>query len=87
MTSQQKQRQWFEMTDYLPVYKSMYYQASRNGLPNDIPASLINDKKSSIPVGASLPSQMKQFSELSSIFYNNEISSSQFLDDIYKIAE
>lgn len=85
MTTQIKQRQWIEMTDHLPVFKNMYYQASRNGLPDDIPVSLINGKKSSIPVGAALPSQMKLFSELSNTFYNGGFSSNQFLSEIYNI--
>ncbi|MBA9085212.1 ABC-type glycerol-3-phosphate transport system substrate-binding protein [Fontibacillus solani] len=87
MTTQIKQRQWIEVTDHLPVFKNMYYQASRNGLPDDIPISLINGKKSSIPVGAALPSQMKLFSELSNTFYNGGFSSNQFLSEIYNINE
>ncbi|SDE77649.1 arabinogalactan oligomer / maltooligosaccharide transport system substrate-binding protein [Fontibacillus panacisegetis] len=87
MTTQIKQRQWIEVTDHLPVFKNMYYQASRNGLPDDIPVSLINGKKSSIPVGAALPSQMKLFSELSNTFYNGGFSSNQFLSEIYNINE
>ncbi|MNN87906.1 hypothetical protein D3C81_2055220 [compost metagenome] len=75
------------MTDHLPVFKNMYYQASRNGLPNNVPASLIKGKKSSIPVGAALPAQMKLFSELSNTFYNGGYSSSEFLNEIYNISE
>ncbi|MNE76228.1 hypothetical protein D3C80_1724540 [compost metagenome] len=87
MATQIKQRQWIEMTDHLPVFKNMYYQASRNGLPNNVPASLIKGKKSSIPVGAALPAQMKLFSELSNTFYNGGYSSSEFLNEIYNISE
>lgn len=87
MTTQIKQRQWIEMTDHLPVFKNMYYQAVQMGLPNNIPASLISVKKSSIPVGAELPAQMKLFSELSNTFYNGGYTSNEFLSEIYNISE
>lgn len=86
MTSMAKQLQWFEKTDYLPVYKSMYGHTTDNGLPEDISDSLIEDKKSSIPVGSSLPAQMEQFSKVSSTFYSGELNLEMYLNEMNHIS-
>ncbi|MOA44447.1 hypothetical protein D3C78_1667290 [compost metagenome] len=86
MTSMAKQQQWFEKTDYLPVYKSMYNQNIDNGLPQDIPGSLIEDKKSSIPVGITLPVQMEQFSKISNTFYSGDLSLEMYLSEMDNIS-
>lgn len=86
MTSMAKQQQWFEKTDYLPVYKSMYNQNIDNGLPQDIPGSLIEDKKSSIPVGITLPVQMEQFSKISNTFYSGDLSLEMYLSEMNNIS-
>lgn len=79
MTSQLQQRQWFEMTGNLPVLKTMYYQAARNGLPSWLPASLINGKEAPLPVGAELPSSMEKYAVISSAFLNGELALQSYM--------
>ncbi|MEF2964692.1 extracellular solute-binding protein [Paenibacillus sp. M1] len=80
MTSQLQQRTWYDETGYLPVLKTMYYQAARNGLPSWIPASLVNGKGTPLPAGAGIPSSMEKYAQLSSAFLNGELGVKPYLE-------
>ncbi len=82
MTSQLRQRQWYDLTGYLPVLNTMYYQASRNALPSWIPASFVNGKGTPLPVGAGIPLLMEKYSVLSSSFLNGELSFKSYLTEL-----
>lgn len=82
MTTQLQQRQWFDLTGYLPVLKTMYYQASRNGLPTWIPASFVNGKGTPLPVGPGIPLLMEKYGALSSSFLYGELSYKSYLSEL-----
>ncbi|WP_410768027.1 extracellular solute-binding protein [Fontibacillus sp. BL9] len=85
MTSQLQQRQWYELTGHLPVLKTMYYQASRNGLPSWIPASLVNGKGTPMPVGSGVPNLMERYAALSSSFFYGKLSSKSYLNELNEL--
>lgn len=85
MTNQAGQRDWYAMTGHLPVLKSLYYNSSKNGLPEWVPASLVNKQGGSLPVGAILPAQMDEFSRASREFLRGTINAEDYMTRISEI--
>lgn len=81
MTDQLAQRQWSEDTGHLPVLKTIYYQATRNGLPSWIPASFVNGSGTLIPADTRLPEWIHHFSEIAAPFLSGEKDANTFLKE------
>lgn len=85
MTNQAGQRNWYETTGHLPVLKSLYYDSSKNGLPEWVPASLVNRQRGTLPVGAALPVQMHEFAGITGQFIRGSINAKQYMDQVSHI--
>ncbi|WP_188539597.1 ABC transporter substrate-binding protein [Paenibacillus segetis] len=85
MTNQAGQRNWYETTRHLPVLKSLYYDSSKNNLPEWIPATLVNRQGGTLPVGATLPVQMNEFAGITEQFLRGTINSKLYKDRLSQI--
>lgn len=84
MTSSIYQREWYEVTGYFPVMKTMYYERSSN-LPEWTPFSLVQGAGEDLPADSELPYQMDQFGEVSGNFLNGDLDAEHYLEQLRQI--
>lgn len=87
MTSSLNQPQWYAATGFLPVLKTIYYEAAKNDLPAWVPASLAAGTGAALPAGSELPGQLAEFAQLSDDYLRGSISAKQYRSSLAKIGK